>query len=58
MRLHVGDTQVVWIILSTPTVTFTFDAAWLEHSLAGGNRTGYAVGQTELLIRTKITVVH
>jgi len=35
---------------------FTFDTAWLEHSPAGQNRTGYVAGQTGLLIRTQITV--
>jgi len=50
--------QVVSIVLSARPVTFTFDAAWLEHSPAGQNRTGYVVGQTGLLIRAHITVVY
>jgi len=58
MRLHAGDTQVVSIVLSTRPVTFLFVAAWLEHSPAGQNRTGYVVGQAGLLIRTRITVVY
>jgi len=37
---------------------FTFDAAWLERSPAGQNRTGFVAGQTGLLIRTQITVVY
>ena len=35
---------------------FTFDAAWLDHSPAGQNRTGYVAGQTGFLLRTQITV--
>jgi len=35
-----------------------FDAAWLDCSPAGQNRTGYAAGSTELLIRTQITVYY
>ncbi len=58
MRLHAGDTQVVSIVLSTGPVTFTFYAAWFEHSPAGRNRTGYVAGQTGLLIRTWITIVY
>ena len=33
---------------------FTFDAAWLENSPAGQNRTGFVAGQTGLLVRTQI----
>ena len=36
---------------------FTFDAAWLENSPAGQNRTGFVAGQTGLLIRTQIVAV-
>ena len=36
---------------------FTFDAAWLESSPAGQNRTGFVAGQTGLLIRTQIVAV-
>ncbi|MDX2039410.1 MAG: hypothetical protein SFX72_22380 [Isosphaeraceae bacterium] len=35
---------------------FTFDAARLETSPAGQNRTGYVAGQTGLLIRTQVSV--
>jgi hypothetical protein len=58
MRLHAEDKQVVSIVLSTRPVTFTFVAAWLEHSPDGQNRNGNVVGQTGLLIRTRITVVY
>jgi len=37
---------------------YTFDAAWLEHSPAGQNRTGFVAGQTGLLIRSQVTVVY
>jgi len=37
---------------------FTFDAAWLDRSPAGQNRTGYVAGQTGMLIRTQISVVY
>jgi hypothetical protein len=33
---------------------FTCDAAWLEHSPAGQNRTGFVAGQTGLLVRAQI----
>ena len=33
---------------------FTLDAAWLESSPAGQNRTGFVAGQTGLLIRAQI----
>jgi len=33
---------------------FTFDAAWLERSPAGQNRTGFVAGQTGLLVRAQI----
>jgi len=36
---------------------FTFDAAWLERSPAGQNRTGFVAGQTGLLVRTQIVAV-
>lgn len=36
---------------------FTFDAAWLENSPAGQNRTGFVAGQTGLLARTQIVAV-
>lgn len=36
---------------------FTFDVAWLEHSPAGQNRTGFVAGQTGLLVRTQIVAV-
>jgi hypothetical protein len=36
---------------------FTFDAAWLEQSPAGQNRTGFVAGQTGLLVRTQIVAV-
>jgi hypothetical protein len=36
---------------------FTFDAAWLDHSPAGQNRTGFVAGQTGLLVRTQIVAV-
>lgn len=34
---------------------FTLDAAWLEHSPADQNRTGFVAGQSGLLVRTQIT---
>jgi hypothetical protein len=37
---------------------FTFDAAWLESSPAGQNRTGFVAGQTGLLVRTQIVAVY
>ena len=37
---------------------FTFDAAWLENSPAGQNRTGFVAGQTGLLVRTQIVAVY
>jgi hypothetical protein len=36
---------------------FTFDAAWLDQSPAGQNRTGFVAGQTGLLVRTQIVAV-
>jgi hypothetical protein len=36
---------------------FTFDAAWLENSPAGQNRTGFVAGQTGLLVRAQIVAV-
>ena len=33
---------------------FTLDAAWLENSPAGQNRTGFVAGQTGLLVRAQI----
>ena len=48
-----------WFFLQgKDNLRFTFDAAWLERSPAGQNRTGYVAGQTGLLIRTQITVVY
>jgi hypothetical protein len=38
-------------------IFFTFDAAWLENSPAGQNRTGFVAGQTGLLVRTQIVAV-
>jgi hypothetical protein len=44
-----------WFILEGKSnLRFTFDAAWLEHSPADQNRTGFVAGQTGLLIRTQI----
>lgn len=37
------------------SLRFTPDAAWLDGSPAGQNRTGYLAGQTGFLLRTKIT---
>ncbi len=46
-----------WFFLEgRENLRFTFDAAWLESSPAGQNRTGFVAGQTGLLIRTQITV--
>jgi len=36
---------------------FTFDAAWLENSPAGQNRTGFVAGQTGVLVRAQIVAV-
>ena len=36
---------------------FTCDAAWLENSPAGQNRTGFVAGQTGLLVRAQIVAV-
>jgi hypothetical protein len=36
---------------------FTCDAAWLERSPAGQNRTGFVAGQTGLLVRAQIVAV-
>lgn len=46
-----------WFILPGKSdLRFTFDTAWLDSSPADQNRTGFAAGQTGLLIRTQITV--
>jgi hypothetical protein len=37
---------------------FTFDAAWLERSPAGQNRTGFVAGQTGLLVRAQVVAVY
>ena len=37
---------------------FTFDAAWLDRSPAGQNRTGFVAGQTGLLVRAQIVAVY
>ncbi len=37
---------------------FTLDSAWLDHSPAGQNRTGYVAGQTGFLLRTQITAAY
>jgi len=37
---------------------FTGDAAWLEQSPAGQNRTGFVAGQTGLLVRAQIVAVY
>jgi hypothetical protein len=37
---------------------FTFDAAWLENSPAGQNRTGFVAGQTGLLIRAQLVAAY
>lgn len=48
-----------WFILKgNENLRFTFDAAWLDSSPAGQNRTGFVAGQTGLLVRTQITVVY
>ena len=48
-----------WFFLKgRDNLRYTLDATWLERSPAGQNRTGYAAGQTGLLIRTQITVVY
>lgn len=48
-----------WFFLEgKDNLRFTFDAAWLDRSPAGQNRTGYVAGQTGLLIRTQVTVVY
>ena len=36
---------------------FTLDAAWLQNSPAGQNRTGFVAGQTGLLVRAQIVAV-
>jgi hypothetical protein len=46
-----------WFLLEgRDNLRFTFDAAWLDSSPAGQNRTGFVAGQTGLLLRTQITV--
>lgn len=46
---------VNWFLLEGKSnLRFTFDVAWLEHSPAEQNRTGFVAGQTGLLIRTQI----
>ncbi len=48
-----------WFFLEgKDNLRFTFDAAWLDHSPAGQNRTGYDAGQTGILIRTQITATY
>ena len=48
---------VNWFILpGNENLRFTFDGAWLNHSPAGQNRTGYQAGQTGFLLRTQISV--
>ena len=48
-----------WFILpGRSNLRFTFDTAWLESSPADQNRTGYAAGQTGLLIRTQIIATY
>jgi hypothetical protein len=48
-----------WFFLKgRDNLRYTFDAAWLESSPAGQNRTGFVAGQTGLLLRTQITVVY
>lgn len=37
---------------------FTFDAAWLENSPAGQNRTGFVAGQTGLLVRAQLVAAY
>ena len=37
---------------------FTCDAAWLENSPAGQNRTGFVAGQTGLLVRAQIVAAY
>jgi len=37
---------------------FTGDAAWLEHSPAGQNRTGFVAGQTGLLVRVQVVAAY
>lgn len=37
---------------------FTLDAAWLDNSPAGQNRTGFVAGQTGLLIRAQIVAAY
>ena len=39
-------------------IFFTCDAAWLENSPAGQNRTGFVAGQTGLLMRAQIVAVY
>ncbi len=48
-----------WFFLrGRDNLRFTFDAAWLESSPAGQNRTGFVAGQTGFLLRTQITVAY
>lgn len=48
-----------WFLLrGRDNLRYTFDAAWLDSSPAGQNRTGFVAGQTGLLLRTQITVVY
>lgn len=41
-------------LIGKSNLRFTFDTAWLDHSPADQNRTGFVAGQTGLLIRTQI----
>jgi hypothetical protein len=47
-----------FLIPGKDNLFFTFDAAWLEHSPAGQNRTGFVAGQTGLLIRTQLVAAY
>lgn len=48
-----------WFLLrGRDNLRFTFDAAWLESSPAGQNRTGFVAGQTGFLLRAQMLVVY
>ena len=41
-------------LVGKSNLRFTFDTAWMDHSPADQNRTGFVAGQTGLLVRTQI----
>ena len=54
---EVGGVLNHFFLPAKDNLFFTFDAAWLENSPAGQNRTGFVAGQTGLLVRTQIVAV-